>query len=107
MPDSDPLNPGYRWATVTPDDRSGILYIVAFLSFTYSGLTFITRCFIKWNVLGLDDAAICIAQASTPLALPRDTTELTTTDCQPCSVRSPYYVSVSWPRQEFRPAERE
>ncbi|KAH7071991.1 hypothetical protein BKA63DRAFT_544444 [Paraphoma chrysanthemicola] len=53
---------GHRWGNVTPDDRSGILYITAFLSFTYSSITFITRCFIKWRLLGLDDAAALAAQ---------------------------------------------
>lgn len=53
---------GYRWATVTPDDRSGVLYIVAFLSFTYSSLTFLARGFIKWHVLGFDDTAMVLAQ---------------------------------------------
>jgi hypothetical protein len=68
---SDPkLLNGYRWATVTPDDRSGILYIVVFLSFTYSSITFIARGFIKWLVLGLDDAAALVAQASNPFEQP-------------------------------------
>jgi hypothetical protein len=57
---------GHRWTTVTANDRSGILYIVTFLNFTYSSLTFVTRCFIKWHMLGLDDAAIFLAQASDP-----------------------------------------
>ena len=61
MTDSS-LETGYRWASVTPDDQSGILYIVAFLAFTYSALTFIARGFIKWRVLGLDDAAMTLAQ---------------------------------------------
>ncbi|CAO2653631.1 Nn.00g030420.m01.CDS01 [Neocucurbitaria sp. VM-36] len=61
MADSS-LETGYRWASITPDDHSGILYIVTFLAFTYSGLTFIARCFIKWRVLGLDDAAMLLAQ---------------------------------------------
>ncbi|KAH7351401.1 hypothetical protein BKA66DRAFT_279790 [Pyrenochaeta sp. MPI-SDFR-AT-0127] len=59
---STSLETGYRWASVTPDDHSGILYIVTFLAFTYSALTFITRCYIKWHVLGLDDAAMSVAQ---------------------------------------------
>jgi len=52
----------YRWANVTTDDKSGILYVVAFLALTYSSLTFIARCFIKWKVVGLDDVAMFIAQ---------------------------------------------
>jgi hypothetical protein len=64
--DPTPVNTGNRWTTVTPDDRSGILYITAFLGFTYSSLTFFTRFIIKWRVLGLDDAAICAAQVSSP-----------------------------------------
>ena len=53
---------GVRWATITTDDKSGILYIVAFLAFTYSSLTFIPRLFIKWNSTGLDDLAMSVAQ---------------------------------------------
>ncbi|CAI9634084.1 unnamed protein product [Alternaria burnsii] len=53
---------GYRWARITPDDHSGILYIVTFLAFTYTSLTFFTRIFIRWRMLGLDDAAMLIAQ---------------------------------------------
>ncbi|KAH7084288.1 hypothetical protein FB567DRAFT_445343 [Paraphoma chrysanthemicola] len=62
MSNDSTSNSGYRWGNVTPDDRSGILYITAFLSFTYSSITFITRCFIKWRVLGLDDAAALAAE---------------------------------------------
>ncbi|KAF2713193.1 hypothetical protein K504DRAFT_530228 [Pleomassaria siparia CBS 279.74] len=53
----------YQFATVTSDDHGGIIYITAFLTFTYSALTFITRCAIKWRVFGLDDWATCVAQA--------------------------------------------
>jgi hypothetical protein len=66
MTDSSSFVGGHRWATVTPDDRSGILYVVAFLNFTYSSITFITRYFIKWHVLGRDDAAAFAAQVSNP-----------------------------------------
>ncbi|KZM24452.1 hypothetical protein ST47_g4406 [Ascochyta rabiei] len=53
---------GHRWARVTPNDHSGILYIVTFVGFTYTSLTFLTRILIKWQVLGLDDAAMLVAQ---------------------------------------------
>jgi hypothetical protein len=59
---SETLEDGYRWARITPEDRSGILYIVTFLAFTYTSLTFLTRIFIRWRMLGLDDAAMLIAQ---------------------------------------------
>ncbi|KAL5114624.1 putative ATPase [Pleosporales sp. CAS-2024a] len=62
MTEPPPLDAGNRWAAVTADDRGGILYIVAFLTFTYSSLTILTRGFIKWHVLGLDDAAAIVAQ---------------------------------------------
>lgn len=55
---------GHRWATITPNDHSGAVYIVTFLGFTYTSLTFLTRVFIKWQLLGLDDAAMLIAQAT-------------------------------------------
>jgi hypothetical protein len=72
MADPAPLNTGNRWQIVTADDRSGLLYIVVFLSFTYTSLAFIARCFIKWRVFGLDDAAICVAQVSKSCVPSRD-----------------------------------
>ncbi|KAF2747784.1 hypothetical protein M011DRAFT_467377 [Sporormia fimetaria CBS 119925] len=51
-----------RFATVTPDDHGGYIYIAALLSFVYSNLTFFARCFIKWKVFGLDDAVTCLGQ---------------------------------------------
>jgi hypothetical protein len=57
----------YRWTRLTADDQSGILYIVTFLSFTYTSLTFLTRVLIKWRMLGLDDAAMLVAQVSSSL----------------------------------------
>lgn len=59
---AEPFTGGYRWATITPDDHSGVLYITAFLTFTYANLTFITRCFLKYQVFGLDDWTLVIAQ---------------------------------------------
>lgn len=56
------MDNGYRWARITPDDHSGTLYIVTFLGFTYSSLTFLTRLLIKWHMLGLDDLAMLAAQ---------------------------------------------
>ncbi|KAJ6267232.1 hypothetical protein PSV08DRAFT_380835 [Bipolaris maydis] len=59
-----PADRSYRWAHITDDDQSGVLYIVTFLSFTYTSLTFLTRIFIKWRMLGLDDAAMLLAQVA-------------------------------------------
>lgn len=59
-----PVDRSYRWARITDDDQSGVLYIVTFLSFIYTSLTFLTRIFIKWRMLGLDDAAVLLAQVS-------------------------------------------
>lgn len=59
-----PVDRSYRWADITDGDQSGVLYIVTFLSFTYTSLTFLARIFIKWRVLGLDDAAMLLAQVS-------------------------------------------
>lgn len=61
---SEHTEAGHRWATVTPGDRSGILYIITFLSFTYSSITFLTRCLIKRHMLGIDDVANTLAQVS-------------------------------------------
>ncbi|KAF2122186.1 hypothetical protein BDV96DRAFT_482763 [Lophiotrema nucula] len=52
----------YQFSKVTPDDHSGLIYIAAFLGFTYSNITFITRCCIKWQVFGFDDWGTCAAQ---------------------------------------------
>lgn len=59
-----PVDRSYRWADITDGDQSGVLYIVTFLSFTYTSLTFLARIFIKWRVLGLDDAAMLLAQVA-------------------------------------------
>jgi hypothetical protein len=72
MADPALIDAGNRWQIVTPDDRGGVLYIVVFLSLTYTSITFIARCFIKWRVLGLDDAATCAAQVSESYALPTE-----------------------------------
>jgi len=58
-----------RWARVTPDDNSGMLYIVTFIGFTYSGLTFLARLLIKWRLLGLDDLAMTLAQVTTAITM--------------------------------------
>jgi hypothetical protein len=55
---------GNRWTIVAPTDRSGILYIVLVLGFIYTNLVLVTRVLIKWRILGLDDAAMLIAQVS-------------------------------------------
>ena len=53
---------GYRSATVTQEDHRGVIYIATFLAFTYYNLTFLTRCFIKWHMFGLEDWAVVVAQ---------------------------------------------
>jgi hypothetical protein len=70
---SNSLNEGQRWASVTPDDYSGSLYVVTFLSFTYTSMTVLTRVLIKRNMLGIDDGTMVVAQVgplleSTPFA---------------------------------------
>lgn len=56
-----------RWATVTPDDYSGVVYIAAFLGLTYSSLTFLLRYFLRWRSFGLDDLAMSVAQVRSHL----------------------------------------
>lgn len=68
---SDSLHTGYRWSNITPEDHSGILYIVTFLGFIYTSFAFFTRVVIKWRILGLDDGAMLIAQVILPLASSR------------------------------------
>ncbi|KAJ4986526.1 hypothetical protein SVAN01_07962 [Stagonosporopsis vannaccii] len=53
-----------RWARITPDDHSGMLYTVTFIGFTYSSLSFLARLLIKWHLLGLDDLAMLLAQVA-------------------------------------------
>ena len=60
---------GDRWTIVTSTDRSGILYIVLVLGFIYTNLVLVTRFFIKWRILVLDDGAMLIAQVSSFLCL--------------------------------------
>jgi hypothetical protein len=59
---SHPTQSGYRWATVTPTDHSGVVYVFAFLSFTYTSVTILARVLIKRNMLGIDDVAMLVAQ---------------------------------------------
>lgn len=66
---ADLIPSGYRFSTITPDDHGGYVYIGAFLAFTYANLTFLTRCFIKWQVFGFDDWAMCVAQVQTSIRL--------------------------------------
>lgn len=90
------VNNSYRWARITPDDHSGTLYIVTFLGFTYTSLTFLTRILIKWHMLGLDDMAMLVAQVlSSPTpTMPVD--ELTKSDNQHYSILATSHFSVSW-----------
>ncbi|OCL14761.1 hypothetical protein AOQ84DRAFT_358631 [Glonium stellatum] len=60
---------GNRFSTVTPDDHGGLIYIATFMAFTYSSVTFLTRCFIKWKIFGMDDWAIAAAQVFAGLQL--------------------------------------
>jgi len=60
---------GDRFSTVTPDDHGGLIYIATFMAFTYSSVTFLTRCFIKWNLFGMDDWAMVAAQVREPKSL--------------------------------------
>ena len=60
---------GDRFSTITPDDHGGLIYIATFMAFTYSSVTFVTRCFIKWNIFGMDDWAMVVAQVREPKSL--------------------------------------
>ncbi|KAF2014148.1 hypothetical protein BU24DRAFT_423184 [Aaosphaeria arxii CBS 175.79] len=52
-----------RFAPITPYDHSGLIYITAILTFIYTSITFLTRCYIKFHMFGIDDWAMTIAQA--------------------------------------------
>lgn len=95
------MEEGTRWANITPDDHSGVLYIVTFISFTYSNLTFLARLLIKWHMLGLDDLAMLLAQVliSCSVYFLPSATKLTTTDCQHSPIRAFACFHVSWARE--------
>lgn len=95
-----PLGPGYRFAIVTPEDRSGIVYVVAFLGFTYSSLTFITRCLIKWRVVGLEDFAMLLAQVCSLRLHHTCFAKLRRIDCQSRPVHTHSHVSFRWTGKE-------
>ena len=67
MSEPNPMSDKYHFAKVTLYDREGLIYIAAFLTFTYAHITFITRCFIKWHIPGLDDWAMLVAQVRSTL----------------------------------------
>lgn len=90
---------GHRWANITPDDHSGTLYIVTFLGFTYTSLTFLTRVIVKWHVLGLDDVAMLVAQVCTIINFAHKTFHdhtLITVDHQSYPVLTSGHFSVGW-----------
>ncbi|ORY16827.1 hypothetical protein BCR34DRAFT_475937 [Clohesyomyces aquaticus] len=62
---ADSLTPSHRFSTITPNDHGGVIYIAAFLGFTYSSMAFLTRTTIKWRVFGFDDWATLVAQVAT------------------------------------------
>jgi hypothetical protein len=53
---------GNAFSEVTDSNHAGVTWIIALLCLVYSVLTYITRGFIKWHMLGWDDLAITIAQ---------------------------------------------
>ena len=65
---AEPTPLGHRFSTVTPDDHGGLIYIAVFLALTYSSLTFLTRCYIKFRIFGLDDCAMLAAQVKDVLS---------------------------------------
>jgi hypothetical protein len=50
------------FSEVTENNHAGVVWTIALLCLVYSVLTYITRGFIKWNLLGWDDWAITGAQ---------------------------------------------
>lgn len=53
-----------RFTIVTPDDRSGVIWIVTILCATYSALLLPIRWVIKKKVLGADDYVFTAALVS-------------------------------------------
>ncbi|OCK78851.1 hypothetical protein K432DRAFT_383549 [Lepidopterella palustris CBS 459.81] len=54
--------PPNQFSEVTDDNHAGTIWIVAILCLIYSVLTFITRGFIKWKMIGIDDYVLIAAQ---------------------------------------------
>jgi hypothetical protein len=59
---------GFRWAGITPDDYSGVLYVITFLSLTYTSTTVLARVLIRSIVLGVDDCTMVAAQVCSLLS---------------------------------------
>lgn len=56
--DSDPMaaaDDGNRFAPITGDNQSGLLWITSILCLIYSVLIIVARLHIKWNMYGADD----------------------------------------------------
>ena len=51
-----------RFAVSNPQDQSAASWIVAFLLLSYTTLTTMVRGFVKFSMLGLDDAVAVLAQ---------------------------------------------
>jgi hypothetical protein len=62
--DNMPTSPqdSFRWAGITPNDYSGALYVITFLSLTYTSMAVLARVLIRSNVLGVDDGTMVVAQ---------------------------------------------
>lgn len=56
------LPQGDRFVTITPNDHGGIIWIVSLLCMTYTLITYATRLFIKFHMLGVDDWVMTAAQ---------------------------------------------
>ncbi|KAF2201257.1 hypothetical protein GQ43DRAFT_471961 [Delitschia confertaspora ATCC 74209] len=50
------------FSEITDNNHAGVIWVISLLCLVYSILTFITRGFIKWNILGWDDCALTGAQ---------------------------------------------
>jgi hypothetical protein len=65
---STSLQDDYRWANITSDDYSGALYVITFLSLTYTSTTVLARILIRSRVLGIDDGTMVVAQVCSLLS---------------------------------------
>ena len=53
-----------HFSEVSKNNHAGVIWIISLLCMVYTVLTFFTRGFIKWHMLGPDDYVLVAAQVS-------------------------------------------
>ncbi|KAH7126564.1 hypothetical protein B0J11DRAFT_459762, partial [Dendryphion nanum] len=53
---------GHHFSEVTENNKAGMIWVISLLGLVYSILALLTRAFIKWRLLGLEDLSLIVAQ---------------------------------------------